>query len=233
MNNSAFIGVSLDSAIFSREWIRSSLRYVLTKHEDVLLLLADEILAYNKTLALELGPRIMDLELARARIGQRRDDIAKFLSKEIAFLPKADQNRIRLAVWRDFSDAAYAHLLRQLRIAYSGIDAFRSCVDEDASVHLQKHWNGSPDREVHGELCVSYVLDETAMDIRVTELAGYRFEYYPQDHIRTLTRLYENKFIAFGLTVAGLVEQPAQRVFTPLHNPPPRMAESRPIAGLH
>ncbi len=216
MDNSAFIGVSLDSAIFSREWIRTAFHHVLSQHDTLLLVLADQLLAYNKTAVLENSPTRIDLESARLRMDQRREDIAKFLKKEIALLTKLQRERVHVAAWGDYSDAAYADLHRKLRIAYSAVEAFRSCVDLDASSHFERYLNDSENRNSHHELCVSYVLDETAMDIRITELAGHPFEYYPEEHIRTLTSLYEDRFLEFGLSVPKLIDQTPQRVFRPL-----------------
>jgi tRNA-dependent cyclodipeptide synthase len=220
MKNSAFVGVSLDSAIFSREWIRGALSYLLSEHDDLLFVLADQLLAYNKTAVLADYPNRIELGSADTRIDQRRDDITKFIRKEVALLPRVDKDRVQIATWDYFSDVSYVTLLRKLRIAYSAIGNFRSCVDQDASFHFNRHWDRSENRIAHHELCVSYVLDETAMDIRITEVADHPFEYYPEDHIRTLTYLYDNRFREFGLTVPELIGKPAQRTFRPLHFSP-------------
>ncbi|HEY6768956.1 MAG TPA: tRNA-dependent cyclodipeptide synthase [Candidatus Sulfotelmatobacter sp.] len=227
MNNSAFVGVSLDSASFSREWVRAALHHLLSQHDSLLLVLADQLLAYNKTAVLTVSPARIDLETAKVKIDQRCNDISTFLRKEIAFLDKGDRERVHIARWEDFSDASYSKMLRELRIAYSAIEEFRCCVDHDASFHFERHLGNSRNADRHHELCVSYVLDETAMDIRITELAGYSFEYYPEDHIRTLTHLYEDRFANFGLTVSKLVGQSAKRVFQPFY------LASRPQTGKH
>src|ERR1035438_6904759 len=185
MPSCAFVGISLDSALLSREWIRFALGYLLLEHDDVLLVLADRLLAYNKTSALsDLGGGI-DLGSAKAKMGQRRDDISRFLAREIALIPKVNQEHVRIGAWDDYSDALYISLLRTLRIAYSVIREFRECVDHDASSHDEKHPETSEYRGARHELAVSYVLDETAMAIRITEFTNYSFEYYPDDHIQT------------------------------------------------
>jgi hypothetical protein len=220
MASCAFVGISLDSALLSREWIRFALGYLLLEHDDVLLVLADRLLAYNKTAALwDLGGGI-DLGSAKTKMDQRRDDISRFLAREIGLLPKVKQEHVRVGAWDDYSDSLYITLLRTLRIAYSVIREFRECVDRDAYSHDEKHPETSEYREARHELAVSYVLDETAMAIRITEFTNHSFEYYPDDHIKTLTYLYEDRFRARGLSVSGLIGKPPKRVFRPLRIPP-------------
>jgi tRNA-dependent cyclodipeptide synthase len=216
MTNSAFIGVSLDSALFSREWIRAALDQVLASHSDLLIVLADEILAYNKVGQLNGAFARIDIESARSKITQRRHDIGRFIEKELALLPKLERQRVHVATWSDYSDSHYADLLRKLRIAYCALHDFRLCVDADASAHAERCSSNLDNRNANHELCVAYVLDETAMDIRITELADHPFEYYPEQHIQTLTSLYSSCFREFGLTVSELIGRPAQRVFRPL-----------------
>jgi hypothetical protein len=220
MASGAFVGISLDSALLSREWIRFALGHLLSEHDDVLLVLADRLLAYNKTAApSDLGGGI-DLGSAKAKMEQRSNDISRLFAREIALLPKVKQEHVRVGAWDDYSDALYISLLRTLRIAYSVIREFRECVDHDASSHDVKHPETSEYREARHELAVSYVLDETAMAIRITEFTNYSFEYYPDDHIQTLTYLYEDRFLARGLSVSGLIGQLPKRVFRPLRMSP-------------
>lgn len=216
MMSAAFIGVSLDSVLFSREWVRLAFRHVLPRHDRLLFVLADRLLAYNKTALISTRPISLDFESARLRMDQRSRDITKFLDKEIALLAKPERERVQVAHWADYSDSVYADLHRKLRIAYSAVGLFRTCVDLDASIHFERHLNGFEDRSLYHELCVSYVLDETAMDIRITELTSHSFEYYPEQHIQTLTALYEGKFREFGLSVQQLIEAVPRRVFQPL-----------------
>jgi tRNA-dependent cyclodipeptide synthase len=216
MARSAFVGISLDSTLFSREWIRAALTHLLSGHDEVLLVLADQLLAYNKVALLPCSAGAIDLEGAKMKMDQRRDDISRFLAKEIALIPKAQRQRLRVTTWEDHSDAVYIGLLRKLRIAYSVIPEFRECVDYDAHAHFEKRSETAAEGKVRHELSVSYVLDETAMDIRITEFLGYPNEYYPEDHIRTLTQLYEGRFSASGLSVGQLIGRTPQRVFQPL-----------------
>ena len=193
--------------------------YLLREHDDVLLVLADQLLAYNKIAFSPDFTGAIDLDSAKVKMDQRRDDISRFLAKEIALIPKAGRHRVHITAWEDHSDALYIGLLRKLRIAYSVIPEFRACVDHDARVHFDRHSNSLEKGNVRHELSVSYVLDETAMDIRITEFSGHPFEYYPEDHIQTLTHLYEGRFRARGLCVARLIGGSPQRVFRPLRFP--------------
>jgi len=51
----AFIGVSLDSRLFSRSLVRQALEHILARHERLLLLLAGELCLYNYSLPREPG----------------------------------------------------------------------------------------------------------------------------------------------------------------------------------
>jgi hypothetical protein len=176
------------------------------------------LLSYNRTFR-ENGPEAgVDFENTRRRITHRRGEVASFLQSEIARLGSHDQARIRIADWSHYSDCAFQDLFRQLQIAYVALPAFRNCVEHDVSAHFT-----SPSRanhaEVHRSLSGLYVVEETAMLIRITELSDRPYDYYPGNQIFTLSSLYADEFAGQGLSIQSLTGQPKARVFTPLPGP--------------
>jgi tRNA-dependent cyclodipeptide synthase len=215
---SAFVGVSLDSADFSRDWIRDAITHILGKHPSLLFVLADRLLAYNKSAHESGAVTALDLEQAARRINQRREDITRFISSEVARLGEHDRTRVQIARWDEFSDYRYANLLRNLRIAFATLEEFRLCVKSTADRHLQRRTSSDlRPKETELDLCISYVLDETAMSISVTELGGRPYEYYPEMQIDVLAQLYQGRFSHLGLSVEKLTGKPQGRVFTCLN----------------
>ena len=51
------------------------------------------------------------------------------------------------------------------------------------------------------------------MCLRISEVAGYTFEYYPGTELDVLTKLYSGEFAGDGLTVESLVESMPTRRF--------------------
>jgi hypothetical protein len=212
----AFIGVSLDSDLFSREWIRGAIRQVLTRHSKLLFVLGDGLLAFNKSSrSTGLDEIVLDLAGAEQRITKRAGDVQHLLAGEVRRLDASEQNRIFIRTWADYSDAQFVPIARALDIAYATIAPFRECVDRDVEIHLSRQIQEHYPADIHRRLCALYVLEETAMIIRITE-AGYPHEYYPQQHIQTLTAIYAGKFNEHGLSIEKLVHHPRERVFRPL-----------------
>src|SRR5580698_5946257 len=84
----AFVGVSLDSDQFTREWVRKAIPYVLSRHPTLLFVLADRLLTFNKSTH-QTGAGLLELDLqgANTRITKRYGDFYHFLSSEAARLP--------------------------------------------------------------------------------------------------------------------------------------------------
>jgi hypothetical protein len=220
LNRPAFIGVSLDSDLFCRQWIRSALAYVLSRHAELLFVLGDGLLAFNKCISHHLdGQLVLDLEAAERKISKRTEDIYQLCFSEVRRLPKAEQARVSIHKWAEYCDNRFVEIARTLKIAYSAIESFRDCVHRDVAIHLDGLAENHYPAELHERLCALYVIEETAMIIRITEEHN-PYEYYPRQHIQTLTDTYAGKFAAQGLTVEGLVHHPHQRVFSalPLRN---------------
>src|SRR5262249_634648 len=216
MRSSAFVGVSLDSSTFTREWIQLAIPHILSKHDDLQFVLADGLLTYNKLLASHHVVTRLDFSAAANRIDKRRGDVYKLLLHETSRLQQAERSRISIATWDDYCDPNHASIARALAIAYSAIPEFRQCVRNDADAHLLNSFRGDHGIEISRRLCASYVLEETAMIIRITELSERPFDYYPGKQIQTLEWLYEDRFADAGLTVEALIGHAKTRRFNAL-----------------
>jgi hypothetical protein len=213
---SAFVGVSLDSDLFTRSWVRFAIAKILEKHRDILFVLGDRLLVYNKIVTKSGNGDVgISIDLTERRIEKRTSDIRKFLEAEIARLPDGQGDRVRVSAWKDYSNSAFAEIYRILSVAYCAIGSFRECVESDVATHLSRVIDGDFGGRIHRDLCALYVVEETAMILNITE-NGHPYEFYPQQHIRTLTELCDGAFASYGLTVDSLVGHPKQRVFTPL-----------------
>jgi hypothetical protein len=99
-----------------------------------------------------------------------------------------------------------------LWIAYSALPQFRVAVDQVARAHAARARGARPVPKPI-ELNVAYILDELAMAIRITEIAGFHTEYHPSPDLSLATALYAGAFAGDGLSVEGLVERPPRRKF--------------------
>jgi hypothetical protein len=217
------IGVSLDSQLFTRPWMRFAISYALSKHKDLELFLGDRLLSYNKTVQTAGEECTVDFDSARTKREKRKGEITAFINSEIDRLPPDERARIAVTSWSDYSDAAMEDILRNLHISFVAVEAFRKCVDRDVEIHFRS----APELggvETHKLLSRLYVVEETAMIIRIAELAGKPFFYYPEDEPITIRSIYSGEFAASGLSVERLTGRSKTRVFTPLPLPAPGSA---------
>jgi hypothetical protein len=212
----AFIVISLDSDKFNREWLRRATSYVLDRHSALVFVLADRLLAYNKFVSQnEREEDALTLTDSHLRIEQRKNDVSRMLHSEIVRLPPSECSRVSVSTWDSYADASFVNIERILKIAYSVLTEFKRCVDEDVQNHFSVQRNHYHTDAVARDLSAQYVVEETAMAVRIAE-AGIPFEYYPQAHIKTLTFLYEDRFAQSGLSVETLVGHPKTRIFQAL-----------------
>jgi tRNA-dependent cyclodipeptide synthase len=212
----AFVGISLDSKSFSRAWVRGALSLLASKHQQVLMVFADELFVYTRAAHPSNGRTRLELTKARAAAAALADERMRFFRREVDRLGAASAANFRLAHWRDFSDDVYATLWRQLWLAYSTLDEFRRQVDHVAIKHTAKAIQGDQTPN-HARVSAAYILDEIAMCIRVTEVEGFASEYHPSADLPVATALYAGEFAADGLSVQELTGKPPHRTFTILH----------------
>lgn len=216
--HSAIIGVSLDSRSFTREWVRFAISHTLARHKDVELFLGDRLLLYNKTVQDDGLECTVDFDRAKTRSLKRREDLAGLMQSEMNRLPDCDRQRIRISSWSDYSDVVFDDIMRNLHISYIALNAFRECVTKDVEEHFESGPSVIRPRD-HRMLSSLYVLEETAMIIRITELANKPFFYYPEDDIFTLKSIYNDEFSPYGLSVPNLTGRTKSRMFVSLPLP--------------
>lgn len=206
-NGKAFIGVSLDTKLFSRAWVRSALDFVLGRHHSLLFLLADDLLRYTRTAQTISGKTIFNISQTSHLVDSRRLEFEKFLTSEVKRLDKQSQTRILIKPWHSFTDNSYVQILRHLQIAYSTLLPFQQVVNDVALKHMEKAFANLhfPNSLQTG---IAFLLDEVAMCLRITELDQFSYEYYPTNQTDILTQLYSNKFTQQGLTVESLTGKP-------------------------
>jgi len=203
MKGNAFIGVSLDTKIVSRAWLRYAIKYVIQKHHSLLFLIADDLLRYTRTTRTICDKTILDIGDTSEHINRRRIEFEKFINSELKHLDGKTQERIYVKTWGSFADHQYVQILRNLQIAYSTIIPFQQSVNDVAMEHINKtftklHFPNSL------QACAGFLIDEVAMCLRITEIEDYSYEYYPARQIDILTQLYANRFTSYGISVENL-----------------------------
>ncbi len=215
----AFIGVSLDSKLFTREWVRMAIHYIMMQNSHLVFLLADDLLPYTRSLAIEKSYPILDFVSIWKKSAQIAEQKNKFLVSEIERLSFATQKRVKVVNWAYYSDSTYARILRRLRIAFEVIDSFRETITDVALQHRTKLGNPSPNME-EKRASTAFLLDEIAMCLRVSEVEGYANEYSPYSDMSAIRDLYSGKFVSYGLSIDNIVDKKARRVFKTLELSP-------------
>jgi hypothetical protein len=213
----AFVGVSLNSKLFTRLWIRSALDYILQRHENLMFLLADDLLLYTRSAIISEGVIVLDFDGASAFARTKRLEVERLLLSESNRLSLSQSCRIEIQPWNQFTDDLYVQLLRRLQIAFLTINSFTECVKEVADKHVRTYL-AKANIPNPIETSIGFILDEVAMCLRVSELGGYYNEYYPAMDSNVLTKLYSNTFAEYGLSIDSLIGRRPQRKFTTLNS---------------
>lgn len=203
MSGNAFIGVSLDSKLFSRAWIHYAINFVLQKHHTLLFLLADDLLRYTRTAKTIDGRTLLNIPETTHLISKRRLEFERFMNTELQHIDDTAKNRVHVRRWNSFTDNTYVQILRNLQIAYTTIVPFQHCVNDVAMGHIKKtfaklHFPNSL------QISAAFLLDEVAMCLRITEMGEFSFEYYPSKQIDILSEIYSDTFKDYGLSVETL-----------------------------
>ena len=216
----AFIGVSMDSKLFSREWVRYALRYVLDRHETLLFIIADDLYKYTRTISkiTEKEYKVLDFLNISSTTMNKGTEIKKFILSEVNLLDKNEQNRIEIKLWRDFSDYQYIDILRKLEISFITISQFKKTILKTALAHKKISLHES-DLQISIALNSSYLIDEIAMCIYLSEICKYTYEYYPANQTNALRKIYSNDYSKYGLTIKSLTGNESSRIFYSLKIP--------------
>jgi len=211
----ALVGCSLDSNLFTGSWIGSALSYILSRHPGVLFLIADDLLHYTRSQRMRRAAAKVDFGASSLIIRRRSDEFERTLAASAGRLAEIDKSRVEVKRWREFADASFVELYRRMLIACWTVRPFRECVESMAREHIFRRTDQDKILGVVGA-STTYVLEEVAMCLRVTEVAGYSHEYYPAPEARVLTELYSGRFDQYGLSVRDLVGKDPARQFTVL-----------------
>jgi hypothetical protein len=217
--NCGFIGVSLDSSHFSRDWIRYALNSLTEAHQELLIVLADGLLKFTRTPVIRDGAVCLDFSLATKYVAERREQVHRFLDSEIRLLAPEKRAKVRAVEWSFFVDSAFHDLKRNVRIAYEVVASFRASVDRTAEAHSFRQGSTGLPAPSLLRLNAGYLIEEAAMCLRITELGGYSNEYHPSEDVPLLPELYSGLFSTHGLTVEALTGAPPNRRFTILKLP--------------
>lgn len=188
----AFLGISIGSPYYSRQRISHYLAYARLKFSCFALLIGDDIFRF--TLAGLRGISIDDA-LARARtIGDEREVMLRDVINSFGI----DVSILR---WSDIASIPqYAPLLDCVRCTYQKNKQFKDGVRKQVFVNLGDRIaetglprNSHFDNEI-SRLFDSYILEEIAGLVAVSEYTPYATEIYPGRDLQILQRIYKNKF---------------------------------------
>lgn len=202
----AFIGISLGNKLFTRSFLQRSLYFLLKKHDTILLLIADDLLKYTRITINNNGSAILDIRGVSSNISVRYEEFHRFIQSIIERIESKYRHRILVKRWAYFADAEYVNIGRCLQIAYASINEFKVLVNNAARQHIDK---SEAIKSIPGilELCAQYLIDEVAMNLRITEIEKYSFEYYPGEEIDVIKKLYNNDFEKFGLSIKNITNK--------------------------
>jgi len=184
-----------------------------------MIVLADDLLKFSRTAIPQRGSVVLDFEAAESYTVKRRQEVAQFFESEILHLPVETRKSVRLGYWSLFADAKFNELSRKLRIAYEAVACFRSAIDSVASAHGERQKSAGLDMKTLANLNASYIIEESAMCMRITEIEGYTDEYHPSDDLPVMPHLYAGAFADFGLTVQAVTGVQPRRNFSILRAP--------------
>jgi len=157
-------------------------------------------------------------DFAASRLTRRVEEVTAFLGSEIRRLPTPDQRNVAVKNWSAYCDPLFVDTFRRLLIAYSILKGLQDRVESDVEHHFGSR-APTPFPSAQRELSRLYILEETAMMIRIAELGCRAHHYYPEEEVSTLRAIYNDEFAAQGLSVETLTGKGKTRVFTALRLP--------------
>lgn len=210
----AFIGVSLDSTYFSRAWVRNALNLLSKKYKSVLIILADDVLKFTRTATTVNDSVVLDFATAESYVIKRRQEVSRFFDSEISKLSTETKSIVKIGQWSLFIDENFFEFHRKLRIAYETVTSFRIAVDAIARKHAELQKSTGLDKKMLANLNTNYIIEESAMCLRITEIEGYADEFHPSDDLPVMPQLYSGAFADYGLTVKSITGVQPRRNFS-------------------
>lgn len=104
----AMMVISVDNQAFGTKFISSAIPFLLSRHDAISVLIADELMIYNKF-------DLVDGQDASKRVmTQYRTDRKRQLERIVGDLKSAD--RVSVGFYDDYCDSNYARILRRLML---------------------------------------------------------------------------------------------------------------------
>lgn len=190
----ALFAVSLGNDLFSTENVSKALRAIEKKYDEMTFVIADRIQQYNRVVGLrDLKDLVtlMDRFERNEAFGQRK----KWIERLRTDIGDSD----RLGTWRlvgfdSMSDMKFTSALRNVRIAYTTIDAFRDDVNSGVVLHCQAKILDEQAYRRCFELSVNYILEEIAASVWLHVHHRIDDHYYMGRHLDVIVRLFHNKY---------------------------------------
>lgn len=202
ITSGAFLGISIGSPYYSRQRIGHYLAYARLKFSSFAFLIGDDIFRF--TLAALRGIAIDDA-LARARtIGDEREVMLRDA------IHTAGIHSVILRWTAIANIPQYAPLLECLREAYRKNRHFKDGVRKQVFVNLgDRVAETGLSRNSHvdnyaSSLFDSYILEEIAGLVTVSEYTPYVTEIYPGRDLQILQQIYKNRFPDISEALPGI-----------------------------
>src|SRR5215472_11004724 len=128
----AFVRVSLDSKLFTREWLQLALPFLIHEHERVLLVLADRSLTYTHTAHATGGVVRLEWDRVQSAIANRRVAALRAIACATSEVSVDSAASVLVRSWSDFEDRSFVEIWRSVQIAYATVPSFRKLVQRSA-----------------------------------------------------------------------------------------------------
>ncbi|MFD2167617.1 hypothetical protein ACFSJY_15305 [Thalassotalea euphylliae] len=181
-NNTGMLVVSVDSKNFKSAFLRSVLPQLSERHDNVFIVVADELMVYNR-----LTPELTVEKWQSLMAGywqERYNSIAKVVNH-------FSLANVQVKPYNEFCDPAFSSIFRrfwQLSLLDAGIsDLVNEKVAWFQSSRV-KEFDAPKDTEA--SIIRQFVVEETAWSIHMGLNYGVNAEYYPNDSAALLEYLY-------------------------------------------
>lgn len=188
----AFLGISVGSPYYSKQRIRKYLDYAKKRFNVFAFLLGDEIFRY--TLAGLRGISIDEATSRARKIGIERESMLKDLIRNEVF-------PISVIRWNYIQNIPmYSLMIEAIQLAYRNDISFKEMVRTQIFLNLGdrvEETGLSRDPSIDNDISFffdSYILEEVAGLITISEITPYSVEIYPGRDLLILQHIYEDKY---------------------------------------
>lgn len=180
----AMLVISVASPAFDNNFLSVAIPFLLSRHSSVMLLIADELMIYNRFQLPDGASGAANLLL------QYRQDRQRQLEKLVRRLDCKD--RTRIGAYDDFCDQGYSRILRRLFLIALEDPTVMTGLGEIAHSRLERLEPGFRRGQASSLLVrsLAYLIDETAWTINLAAHHGVSDNYYPGDVGSVLKTFY-------------------------------------------